>query len=65
MSITGADLGGWLCIYFGIGLIRASLTVPNDDSGANDPRSKLGAPGYCLLVVGACILGLSLLGHFH
>lgn len=63
--MTGLDLGVWVLIYFGIGLINASLPCPRGDGAEYDTRRLLAVPGYCLLVVGALILGMGILHHFH
>ena len=64
MDITGLDLGALFSIYFGIGLIRASLRSSETESPEYDPLRKLAVPGYCLLVIGILILGIGLFRHF-
>jgi hypothetical protein len=63
--MTGIDLGVWVLVYFGIGLINASLPCPRLAGAGFDIRRMLAVPGYCLLVIGASVIGIHLLHHFH
>jgi hypothetical protein len=65
MGITALDLGGWIFLYFGIGLVRASLPCSRADSADYDLTRKLAGLGYCLLVVGAVVLGIGMLRPFY
>ena len=62
MGITGIDLSGWLCLYSGFCLIRASQPIPSRDVAVDNARKKLAIPGYSLSVLGTLILGI---GLFH
>ena len=63
--MTALDLGGWISICFGIGLIRTSFPCSRSDGAEDDSRGWLAASGYCLLVIGALILGIGMFHPFH
>jgi hypothetical protein len=65
MGITALELGAWIAIYLGLGLIRASLPSSRLETDEDDPRKQFGIPGYCLLVLGTLILGIEISRHFH
>jgi len=62
MSITGLDLVGWISIYLGFSLIRASIPIAGTNNAEYDPRQKLRVPGYCLVIMGALIVVSGLFG---
>jgi len=64
MDMTGLELGAWISIYFGVGLIGTCLRSPEMDSPESDSLKGLRFPGYGLLVVGILILGIEVLHHF-
>jgi len=63
--MTAVSLGAWIAIYFGIGLIRASLSCSRAASIHHDPKRKLAVPGYCLLLIGVFLVGTDVFRHFH
>jgi len=60
MDITNLDIGAWLSVYFGIGLVNAGLPGSRVGKADFDPRGKLAFAGYGLLVFGALILMMGL-----
>jgi hypothetical protein len=63
MSITALALGGWISVYCGISLLRTSL--PENKNEASDPRRKLAAAGYILVVLGLIIIARAFLPRIH
>jgi hypothetical protein len=61
MGITAFDLGAWVSIYFGMGLIRARFPCSRANSADYDLRRKLEVSGCSLLVIGTSVLGIGML----
>ena len=57
-------LGGWISTYFGIRFVWAGLHFEATDESDNSSRFLV-LPGCGLLLVGALLLGMGLLRHFH
>ena len=65
MSVTGVELGGWISLYVGICLVRASLDRSRADSPEHDPDRKVEVLGYLLLAAGLSIIVISLFRPGH
>lgn len=61
MGITTLDLWAWASIYFGIGLVRASLSDERKKRPDYDPRGKFAYLGYVMLGVGLLFLIIRML----
>ena len=63
--MTEVELGAWISVYVGIGLIGACLRSSERDSTESDLFAGLRFPGYGLLLIGLLILGVELLHHYY
>ena len=61
MGITAFALGGWISVYCGVSLLRTSRPENQPDQALSDPRKKLAAIGYGLVVLGLVILARAFL----
>jgi hypothetical protein len=61
MGLTALALGGWITLYCGVSLLRTGLPENQPDHAAADPRKKLAALGYSLIVLGLVILARAVL----
>jgi hypothetical protein len=60
MNFTGLEIVAWIAVYFGVGLIEASLRSSERNSTESDLITGFRFPGYGLLVVGVLVLGIEL-----
>jgi hypothetical protein len=64
MTTASIAIAGWIALYFGFGVLRASGSYAETSSGRGRAGKLLKLPGYGLIAIGAGSLIFCLVRHW-